>query len=152
MDMRHYGLQPLFSTMLRRLHLNVRREIYAAVAEAGHDQLTPAHLYVFQSPGPDGLRPTELAEQMNMTKQATNHLLVALERLGYITRESSAEDGRARVLRATAKGREVARIMQQTSRRMERRWAQEIGAERVERLRAELEALDTAASERVKTN
>jgi len=138
-------VQPLFSTMLRRLHLSVRREIYEAVRAAGHDELTPAHLYVFQLPGPDGVRPTELAERMNMSKQATNHLLAALERLGYITRQVSGRDGRARVLQATEKGRDVARIMQATSRRMERHWANELGRERLERLRDELEALDHTA-------
>lgn len=140
---------PLFSTMLRRLHLAVRWEIYEAVRAAGHDQLTPAHLYVFQLPGLDGLRPTELAEQMNVTKQAANHLLATLEKLGYLIRETSPDDGRARVLRSTAKGRDVARIMQRTSRRMERRWKDELGSDRLERLRAELEALDdTAHTER----
>lgn len=130
--------------MLRQLHLTVRREIHEAVRAAGHD-LSPAHLYVFQLPGPDGLRPTELASRMNMTKQATNHLLVTLERLGYLTREASPDDGRARVLRTTAKGHDVARIMQRTSRQIERRWAAELGTDRLERLRAELVALDAAA-------
>ena len=135
--------------MLRRLHLTVRREIFEAVQAAGHEDLTPAHLYVFQLPGPDGLRPTELAQRINMTKQATNHLLAALEGAGYLTREPSPADGRARVLRTTAKGRHVARIMQQSSRHMERRWAKRLGDRRLEQLRADLVELDdTVASQR----
>jgi DNA-binding MarR family transcriptional regulator len=133
---------PLFSTMFRRLHLNVRRQIYEAVVAAGHTELTPAHLYVFQLPGPDGLRPTELAAQMNMTKQATNHLLGTLERLDYVTRVSSPGDGRTKVIRATRRGRDVAHIMQQASRRVEREWARALGTERLDRLRRELADLD----------
>ena len=33
-------------------------------------------------PHPDGVRPNDLAERINMTKQATNYLLGQLEALG----------------------------------------------------------------------
>jgi DNA-binding MarR family transcriptional regulator len=127
--------------MLRQLHLEIRREIHEAVRAAGYEELGAAHLYVFQLPGPDGLRPTELAERMNMTKQATNHLLAALEEFGYITREAVAGDGRGRVIRSTPRGRAVAKVMQRTSREIERRWARVLGPQRLEHLRDELRVL-----------
>ena len=69
--------------------------------------------------GTDGVLPTELAARMNMTKQATNHLLSGLEARGYIQRVAAAGDGRGKVLRMTTRGSEVARIMQDSALRLE---------------------------------
>ena len=101
---------PLISTLTRRAHLAIRTRIHADIRGAGFDDLTPAHLYVFQLPGPDGVRPTELAARMNMTKQATNHLLSGLEARGYLERVAAPGDGRAKVLRLTPRGRKVAQM------------------------------------------
>jgi DNA-binding MarR family transcriptional regulator len=130
--------QPLLTTLTRRVHLMMRRRIYADVRAAGFPDLTPAHLYVFQQPGPDGLRPTELAERMNMTKQATNHLLSGLETRGYIQRVPAPDDGRGKVLRLTDRGRQVVGIMQESSRRLEGEWAERLGNPALEQLRQQL--------------
>ena len=130
--------KPLLTTLTRRIHLTARRRIHADVQAAGFDDLTPAHLYVFQLPGPDGVRPIELAARMNMTKQATNHLLSGLEARGYIERLADANDGRAKVLRTTRRGREMARVMQESSLRIENEWARRLGGQALERLRKDL--------------
>ena len=49
--------------MLERLH------------EHGFDDLDPAHLIVLQYPGPQGMRPSDLAVQLRISKQALNYLL-----------------------------------------------------------------------------
>ena len=90
---------PLVSSLVRSLHLHIRKQGFDDLLAAGHTDLTAAHMYVFQSPGPDGLRPTDLAAQNNMTKQAMNHLLAGLERNGYIERVPAETDGRSKVLR-----------------------------------------------------
>ena len=41
----------------------------------------PAHLVVLQYPGPQGMRPSDLAAQLGTSKQALNYLLGELERL-----------------------------------------------------------------------
>lgn len=138
--------EPLLSTLTRQAHLIIRRRVLADVQAAGFTDLTPAHLYVFQLPGPDGLRPTELAARMNMTKQATNHLLSGLEARGYLERVNTEGDGRAKVLRLTARGRGVAKAMQDSSRRLEHAWARRIGRPALERLRRELAELVDAAA------
>jgi DNA-binding MarR family transcriptional regulator len=130
--------KPLLSTLTRRIHLTIRRRVHADVQAAGFDDLTPAHLYVFQLPGPEGVRPTELAARMNMTKQATNHLLSALEARGYIERVPAEGDGRGTVLRLTPRGRDVALLMQESSLSLEAEWANQLGGRALERLRHEL--------------
>lgn len=133
------------STLTRRVHLTIRRQLYADVQAAGFDDLTPTHLYVFQLPGPEGVRPTELADRMNMTKQATNHLLASLEARGYLERIPAPDDARGKVLRLTARGRRVALIMVESSRRLEREWADRLGRDALERLRRQLVELSQIA-------
>jgi len=134
---------PLLATLVRRLHLDVRRRVHADLRTAGHADLTAAHMYVFQSPGPDGVRPTELAARTNMTKQAMNHLLAGLERAGYLRRVPAADDGRGTVLRLTDRGRDVERVMRKSAGRIEREWADKLGRRRVEDLCQAIRDLDT---------
>lgn len=108
-------------------------------------------MYVFQSPGPEGARPTELALRTNMTKQAMNHLLARLESLGYLEREPSADDGRGTVLHLTARGRDVERIMHERSVELERAWARKLGKRRLEELRQLMRDLEALGSPSVKS-
>jgi DNA-binding MarR family transcriptional regulator len=136
---------PLLSTLVRRLHLLFRQRIHADLVAAGHGRLTPAHMYVFQLPGPDGVRPTELARRTNRTKQAMNHLLTGLERDGYLYREAAPDDGRGTIIRLTDLGRDVQRIMQDRSRHIEAEWAADLADDTIDQLRRLLIRLDTAA-------
>src|SRR4029453_13442569 len=129
------GDSPLLATLVRRLHVVIRDRVHAGVVAAGPTELTIAHLYVFQAPGPDGLRPTELAARTNTTKQAMNHQLNALERLGYLERVSSVTDRRATVIRLTERGHEVERIIGDAALEFEREWAGAIGVGRMAELR-----------------
>lgn len=132
--------QPLLATLVRRLHLTIRREIHADLHRAGFTDLTPAHVYVFQTPGPDGMRPSELAVRTNMTKQAMNHLLAFLEDGGYLVRVAAPDDGRGKVLRLTALGRRVTRVTHESATRIERDLATRLGTKHVENLRKALDA------------
>ena len=125
----------LFATLVRRLHLVIRDRVHADLVAAGHTELTIAHMSVFQAPGADGLRPTELAARTNTTKQAMNHQLNALERLGYLERVPSVTDRRAIVIRLTDKGHDVERILRDRALDLEREWAGAIGAARMAELR-----------------
>jgi DNA-binding MarR family transcriptional regulator len=135
---------PLLATLIRRLHLLIRQRIHADVCAAGHERLSPAHMYVFQSPGADGARPSELARRTNITKQAMNHLLAGLERDGYLERVASAVDRRGTIIRLTDRGREVERIMLDSSADIEVEWAAVVDGDTVEQLRTLLIDIDTA--------
>ncbi|HEY9456526.1 MAG TPA: helix-turn-helix domain-containing protein, partial [Gaiella sp.] len=62
--------------MLDRLHEN------------GFADFDAAYLTVFQYPGPQGRRPSDLAARLLISKQALNYLLGELERLGYLERRA----------------------------------------------------------------
>lgn len=129
-------------TLLRRLHVRIRLQVTEELRARGYDDITAAHLSVFQTPGPDGMRPTELARRTLMTKQAMNHLLAGLEARGYLERVATGGDGRARVLRLTNKGRQLTKIIQEHAAAIERRWGEALGQERTRELVAALEDLD----------
>jgi DNA-binding MarR family transcriptional regulator len=114
-------------TAIRHLHLAIRAEIVEGVHALGFRDITPSHVYIFQTPGPDGARPTELARRALMTKQSMNHLLATLERGGYLDRVDGDGDGRARVLRLTSKGHQLTTAIQEIAAGIEQRWAEQLG-------------------------
>lgn len=128
-------------TAVRRLHLSIRAEIIAGVHALGFDDITPSHIYIFQTPGPDGVRPTELAHRTLMTKQSMNHLLATLERGGYLQRVDGDDDGRARILRLTPTGHRLTAAIQEIAAGIEHRWADQLGRPEIRHLTSALEQL-----------
>jgi DNA-binding MarR family transcriptional regulator len=89
----------------------IRRRMLAALHEQGFDDLIPAHLIVLRWPGPDGLRPVEVAEQTGMSKQALNYLLGQLEEAGYLERVDDPDDRRSKRIRMTKRGWAAGKVM-----------------------------------------
>ena len=130
--MRHESaesLLPSVGALLRRPAVVVRHEVMDSLREAGFTDVLPAHLGVFQHPGPDGQRPGVLAMRTQASKQAMNHLLHQLEAGGYIVRESHPDDRRTRVVRLTARGRAAEAVIHQTTARLEADWRRALGDE-----------------------
>lgn len=134
---------PPVGALLRRPALVVRHEVMNDLREAGFDDVLPAHLGVFQYPGPDGQRPGVLAIRTRASKQAMNHLLHQLESGGYILRESHPDDRRTRVVRLTERGWSAHSIIQQTMARLEREWYQALGEDMYGGLSSALERLES---------
>jgi DNA-binding MarR family transcriptional regulator len=83
---------------------------------------------VLQFPGPDGVRPGVLAERAGMSKQAMNQLLRSLEALGYLERSDVPDEGRARIVRLTRRGRTAYAKIHEILRDVEEEWTAELGA------------------------
>jgi DNA-binding MarR family transcriptional regulator len=124
--------------MSRLLWQWVRREIYADVLAAGFDDLNPAHVSVFRYPTLEGTRPSDLADEMQITKQSVNELLGHLERRGYLVREPDASDSRSKRIRLTERGERVEAITWDAAARSERSVAELIGERRLQELRRSL--------------
>jgi DNA-binding MarR family transcriptional regulator len=110
--------------MLERLH------------ERGFDDLGAAHLSVFQYPGPQGVRPSELATRLRMSKQALNYLLGELERLGYLERRPDPDDLRSKRVALTRRGTRAIRVIREAVGEVESAWAKRLGPKRFARLRS----------------
>ena len=92
---------PSVATRLRLVWQWARRQIYTEVCAAGFEDLNRAHVAVFRYPGLEGRRPTEIADDMQITKQSVNELIGHLERRGYLQRVVDPDDSRARILQLT---------------------------------------------------
>jgi DNA-binding MarR family transcriptional regulator len=121
----------------------VRGEIHAAAVAAGYDDLNPAHAAVFRNPSVEGMRPGELADEMQITKQSVNELLGHLERRGYLVREPDPVDSRSRRIRLTDRGHELETVVERAAAGAEAKAAELIGADRVDELRSTLAELVT---------
>lgn len=115
------------AALLRRPAVWVRHQLMDSLRDAGFDDVLPAHLGVFQHPGPDGQRPGVLAARTRSSKQAMNHLLHQLEIGGYLAREPHPLDGRTRVVRLTERGWRAMKVIDSTLRRIEDAWLQALG-------------------------
>jgi DNA-binding MarR family transcriptional regulator len=71
-----------------------------------------------------------------MTRQAMNYLLGQLETLGYLQRRPDPEDLRSKRVYMTDRGEATRTVIRGAVREVEAEWAQELGAEDLEQLRA----------------
>ena len=117
-------------------------QLHERVAVAGYGDIRPGHGCVFGGIDPDnGSRLTDLAERAMMTKQSVGEVTSDLEQLGYVERVPDPDDGRAKLIRLTPKGREAYAIGQRLIDEVERDWAERFGEEGVAALREVLEAV-----------
>ena len=113
-------------------------KVHAALTEAGHGDLTPSHLVLFQHLPPSGERPSRLAESAQITKQSMGYLADFLESRGYLERTPDPQDKRARLVQLTKKGRDVERVARLAIAEETQKWAEHLGAERMADLQASL--------------
>src|SRR5919107_902203 len=81
--------------------------LHRRFAERGHPEIRTPHGNVFPYLDTEGTRVSVLAERAQITKQSMAELVAHLERHGYVERVGDPTDGRAKLVRATALGREV---------------------------------------------
>ena len=122
----------------------VRRRIHAEVVAAGFDDLNPAHVAIFRYPTAEGMRPTDLADDMQITKQALNDLLGHLERRGYLVRQPDPLNQRDRRIRLTDRGRQVEDTAWDAAASAERAAGEVLGPDRLRELRSTLHELVAA--------
>jgi DNA-binding MarR family transcriptional regulator len=140
---------PLIGALLRRPFETVRERMLAGLHERGFNDLVAAHLDVFQYPGPDNQRPSELAKRARMSKQALNYLLGQMEKLGYLERRQEGEDHRSKRIHLTQRGQAAVRAIREIVLEVEADWKRQLGARRFAQLRDLLEQLDASTAQRV---
>jgi DNA-binding MarR family transcriptional regulator len=113
------------------------------VAAAGYPDIRPGHGCVFGGIDPkNGSRLTDLADSAMMTKQTVGEVVSDLEKRGYVERVPDPDDGRAKIIRLTTKGREVYLTGWRLNDELEQEWAKRFGKDRVAALREALELVN----------
>ena len=130
-----YG-PPMIGALLRIPWERVVRRMLERLHAEGFDDLDMAHLNLFLYPGPQGARPSELAAQRGISKQAANYLLGQLEGLGYLERRPDAGDGRSKRIALTDRGERAAYTIRDAVKDVERDWQAQLGQDRFAELKA----------------
>ena len=114
---------------------------FRAVHEAGFDDVTIAQSRLMMGIDTDGTRLSVLAERAQIAKQTATALVDKLERAGYVQRVADPSDGRARLVRMTARAEAALPIARAEEARIEAEWRAQLGPELMDHLRDALTAL-----------
>jgi DNA-binding MarR family transcriptional regulator len=122
--------------LLFEVKLAAARKLLARMAEAGFGDVREGHGCVFGFIDMErGSRLTELAERSGLTKQAVGEAVGELQRLGYLQRVPDPDDGRAKIITLTDRGRDACQTIRRLFDDVEREWAEQLGEDRVAALR-----------------
>ena len=119
---------PYVGARLRQCLEHVHARLEADLKSAGFMDLQPAHFAVLTFPPPEGLRPSDLARRIRMSRQATNHIIGQLEGLGYLERRADRKGERRRIY-PTQRAWEMVKVIHSTLLEIQAQWAAEIGQE-----------------------
>ena len=128
--------------LLREPYRIGNEELHRRIADRGHAAIRAPHGNVFAFLDDDGTRVSELAARAQITKQSMAELVAHLERHGYVERVPDPADGRAKLVRATARGRAVYAVARDVIAEIERERAAELGAAKMRQLRQLLQELN----------
>ena len=138
----------LIGALLRIPYEEVRDRMLAGLHERGHTDLVAAHLNLLLWPGPENRRPSELAIQTRMSKQALNYLLGQLEQLGYLTRRDDDADQRSRRIHLSPRGNAAIQAIREIVHEVEAEWERQLGPRKFAQLRdilTELQSIEPDA-------
>jgi DNA-binding MarR family transcriptional regulator len=126
-------------------------ELHRRLAEHGHPEVRVPHAAPLQFLDEDGTQVSELARRAQMTKQSMAELVAHLEHHGYVERVPDPADRRAKLVRATPRGRDVYKIARDEIEEIEHDWAALIGTRKMRQLRELLTELNDALSNAAST-
>jgi DNA-binding MarR family transcriptional regulator len=118
------------------------RHVERGLAAAGHPAIHAPHLPVLEAIDQQrGSRISDLARRASVTPQAMSDVVAYLERHGYLERVPDSNDGRARLVHLTDRGRELCALADRLVSDLEARWSSRLGERKfhtLKRLLAEL--------------
>lgn len=112
---------------LMGLALTVGKTKVEALVAGEPERLRGSHLRVLSLIPVNGIRPTELAGVVGMTKQSLGEFVDALQRIGCVEVTVDPADRRARIVSPTAKGRKVQARVAEVFAETEREWSEAVG-------------------------
>jgi DNA-binding MarR family transcriptional regulator len=124
--------------LLREFSRDFERRIWQGLVARGHPDIRPSHNVVFAHLGMGAVRVTELAKRAQVTQQAMGKMLKELERMGYVARDIDGVDKRAKEIRLTKRGTELATDTLQVVEEVRAYYAKKIGTLELDALEVKL--------------
>ncbi len=124
--------------LLREFSRDFDERIGSGLAARGYPGVRAAHSTVLANLGMGVVRVTDLAARARVTQQAMGKLLKELERQGYVARDVDSTDKRARAIRLTQRGEELAQDSVAVVESVRSDYARQIGENELDSLEAAL--------------
>lgn len=122
--------------LLRNPNAERMRVVERGFAAGGHADLRPPHFPILEYIDRErGSRVTYLAAHANITVQAMGELVSYLAERGYVERAPDPSDGRAKLVRLTARGHEAYALAVRLVSDLEACWTDYIGTQRMAELK-----------------
>lgn len=121
-------------------------DLHTQLAQLGYDDVRPAHGFAFQRIAPNGATGNEIAEFLDITKQAASEMVDYLEKHGYVQRQPHPTDRRGKIVTLTERGWGCLQASGAILSELGDQWASVIGQQNMEALRANLRQLIIAAN------
>jgi len=126
--------EPNLGVLLFIANRALEQRAHDAVVAAGITDITLAQARIAARIGPGGTRVSDLAAQARVTKQSAAFLVEQLEAAGYVERIPDPADGRARLVRLTARADRVVSTANAEVERVLNEWAEHVGADRLRQM------------------
>jgi DNA-binding MarR family transcriptional regulator len=123
------------------------RQLHEDMARRGHDDLGRSDGVVFRMLNAGPRTVSDLAGRLEVTKQGMAQIIEDMERRGYVGRRPDPDDGRARLVELSARGRAALEVARDFHRGYERRLRETHGPAAIATLRSLLEDMASAAPE-----
>lgn len=137
---------PSVVALLRVVWEHAVAEVHDGLIDSGFDDIRPGHRIILRDLLTAGLRPTDLATRLGVSKQAANDILREFEAGGYITLVPDPADRRAKRIHATERGAALVAAASRTSADIADRWSAKVGTRRFAQFQAVLAELDPDAT------
>lgn len=124
----------------------VIEDLHTQLATLGYDDVRPAHGFAFLRLTPNGATGNELAEFLDISKQAASEIVDYLEQHGYVIRQPHPTDRRGKIITLTNRGWSCIRETEAILSHLEIQWTSIIGETRMKGLRTDLRQLITVAN------
>ena len=136
--------------LLMEVKVAAVEKVFERLREKGFNDVREGHGCVFGFIDLEhGSRLTDLAERAGLTKQAVGEAVGELERLGYVERVPDPGDGRAKIIKLTARGTDACLSGRRIFAEIEREWAEQFGEELIAGLREAAERIAHAERDEV---
>ncbi|PGM49076.1 MarR family transcriptional regulator [Bacillus sp. AFS053548] len=122
-------------------------ELHDRLSELGFEDIRPVHGFMLKRIIPNGATGIEVAEYLGISKQAVSKMVDYLEKSGYVMRQTHPTDKRGKIIVLTERGWLVVKAKEEILTKIEQRWIDNIGAERMQMLKEDLTKLVYEANE-----
>jgi DNA-binding MarR family transcriptional regulator len=149
------ALKPDSPVLIRSTHsigsvilisLWAKREIVAAVNQSGHHSVRRSHLELLSMLSANGVRMSDVARELGVTRQAVGATVRELEGLCYVERRPDSTDRRAVLIAPSVEGSELLDKVADARRKFEARGLDALGNSRWSRFARDMAQLAAAVS------